>query len=130
MTKLRSSLLATAVTAILIGGFSLPAAAQQGGQHPAGHTAAQPKDGDSPSNAAYRASHDKMMKGMEVPLTGNADVDFVRNMIPHHQGAIDMAEVELAHGRNPALKKMARKMIADQKKEIAEMQAWLKKNGK
>jgi uncharacterized protein (DUF305 family) len=128
MTKLRNTLLATAVTATLMTGA--PAMAQQTAQHQHGQTAAPKPASDSPSNAAYKASHDKMMKGMEVPLTGNADVDFVRNMIPHHQGAIDMAEVELAHGKDPALKKMARKMIADQKKEIAEMQAWLKKNGK
>jgi uncharacterized protein (DUF305 family) len=126
MTKLRSTLLATAIAAILAAGS--PAMAQQAGQHQHGQTAAPKPAGDSPSNAAYKASHDKMMKGMEVPLTGNADVDFVRNMIPHHQGAIDMAEVELAHGKNPTLKKLARKIIADQKKEIAQMEAWLKKN--
>lgn len=125
MTSLKTHLLAAAVTAILMTGG--PALAQHAGHPPA---AAQNPAGDSPSNAAYKASHDKMMKGMEVPLTGNADVDFVRNMIPHHQGAIDMAEVELAHGKDPALKKLARKIIADQKKEIAEMQAWLKKNAK
>lgn len=128
MTTLRNGLMATAVTAILMVGA--PAIAQPAGQHQHGQTAAPKPAGDSSSNAAYKASHDKMMKGMEVPLTGNADADFVRNMIPHHQGAIDMAEVELKHGKDPALKKMARKIIADQKKEIAEMQAWLKKNGK
>jgi uncharacterized protein (DUF305 family) len=126
MTQLRNCLLVTAIAAILMAGA--PAMAQTAGQHQHGHA---PKPaGDSPSNAAYRASHDKMMKGMDVPLTGNADVDFVRGMIPHHQGAIDMAEVELTHGKDPALKKLARKIIADQKKEIAQMQAWLKKNGK
>jgi uncharacterized protein (DUF305 family) len=126
MTKLHSRLIATAVTAILMAGA--PAMAQQAGQHQHGQSATPKQAGDS--NAAYKASHDKMMKGMEVPLTGNADVDFVRNMIPHHQGAVDMAEVELAHGKDPALKKMARKIIADQKKEIAQMEAWLKKNAK
>ena len=128
MTKLRNSLLATAVTAILMAGA--PAMAQSSGQHQHGQAAAPKPTGDSPSNAAYKASHDKMMKGMEVPLTGNADADFVRNMIPHHQGAIDMAEVILAHGKDPALKKLARRIIAEQKKEIAQMEAWLKKNAK
>jgi len=128
MTQFRNSLLVTAIAAILMAGA--PAMAQNAGQHQHGQTAAPKPAGDSPSNAAYKASHDKMMKGMEVPLTGDADVDFVRNMIPHHQGAIDMAEVELKHGKNPALKKMARKIIADQKKEIAQMEAWLKKNAK
>jgi uncharacterized protein (DUF305 family) len=51
-------------------------------------------------------------------------------MIPHHQGAIDMAKVELAHGKDAELRKMAQKIVDDQEKEIAQMQEWLKKNAK
>ncbi len=89
-----------------------------------------PQPSDAPSTKAFKEAQMKMMKGMHVTFTGNADVDFVRNMISHHQGAIDMAKVELAHGKDPELRKMAQKIIADQEKEIAQMQDWLKKNAK
>ena len=72
----------------------------------------------------------KMMQNMHVPYTGNADVDFRTHMIPHHQGAIEMAKVALKHAKDPETKRMAQKIIDDQEKEIAEMQDWLKKNGK
>ena len=58
----------------------------------------------------------------------NADVWFVRQMIPHHQSAIDMAQVVLKTGDNSEAKKMAEKVIKDQGQEIAEMKDWLKKN--
>ena len=48
-----------------------------------------------------------MHHGMMVNLTGNSDIDFVRSMIPHHQGAIDMAKVELQYGKNAEIKKLA-----------------------
>jgi uncharacterized protein (DUF305 family) len=67
---------------------------------------------------------------MDIAYTNNTDVDFVRGMIPHHQGAIDMAKVQLAHGRDPAIRAMAEKIIADQQREIGEMQDWLKKNAR
>ena len=51
-------------------------------------------------------------------------------MIPHHQGAVEMAKVALKHAKDPETKRMAQKIIDDQEKEIAEMQEWLKKNGK
>lgn len=84
---------------------------------------------DSPATTAYKAVNDKMHKDMMVAFTGDADADFVRGMIPHHQGAIDMARVVLAHGKDPELRKLANAIITEQEKEIAFMQAWLKKNG-
>ena len=54
---------------------------------------------------------------MHIPYSGNSDVDFVRGMIPHHQGAIDMAKAQLAHGKNPELRKLAQKIIKDQKRK-------------
>ena len=55
---------------------------------------------------------------------------FLTQMIEHHQGAIDMAKIELQYGKDPEVRKMAEKIIADQEKEIAEMKAWLAKSGK
>jgi uncharacterized protein (DUF305 family) len=87
--------------------------------------AAPPAPGSAPSSAAYRAAMEAMMKSMETPYTGNADHDFVTGMLPHHQGAVDMAKIELQYGRDPALKTLARDIIASQTKEQAFMRAWL-----
>lgn len=89
-----------------------------------------PKPDDTASTKDFKEAHMRMMKTMDVPFSGDPDVDFRRHMIPHHQGAIDMAEVALKHARDADTKKMAQKIIDDQKKEIAEMQAWLKSHGK
>lgn len=70
---------------------------------------------------------DNMMQGM---MKDDADVAFVCGMIAHHQGAIDMANVELKYGDDDWSKKMAKMIIAAQTKEIAEMTAWLKDNAK
>ncbi len=85
--------------------------------------------GDSPSSKAFAKANAKMHKDMAVPLTGNADVDFVQGMIPHHQGAIDMAKIVLEHGKDPEIRKLAEEVIAAQEGEIAMMKAWLAKNG-
>ena len=63
------------------------------------------------------------------PMTGNQDRDFASMMITHHQGAIDMARQQLARGRDPEMRALANKVIADQQREIAQMQAWLEKSG-
>ena len=89
-----------------------------------------PSPSDAPSTKAFKEAHMKMMKDMHVKFSGNADIDFVRGMIPHHQGAIDMAKVELAQGKDPELRTMAEKIISDQQKEMGQMEAWLKKNEK
>ncbi|MBB5274694.1 uncharacterized protein (DUF305 family) [Rhizobium rosettiformans] len=84
---------------------------------------------DSPSSKAFQEANAKMHKDMAVPLTGNADVDFVQGMIPHHQGAIDMAKIVLEHGKDPEIRKLAEEVIAAQEGEIAMMKEWLAKNG-
>jgi uncharacterized protein (DUF305 family) len=88
-----------------------------------------PSPNDPPSTKDFKAADMAMMKNMHAPYSGNPDVDFRRRMIPHHQGAIDMARVALQHAKDPATRKLAQKIIDDQQKEITEMQAWLKKNG-
>ncbi|TPK24419.1 DUF305 domain-containing protein [Mesorhizobium sp. B2-5-9] len=81
---------------------------------------------ESPSTAGYKAAMDKMHTDMMASqYTGNADVDFVRGMIPHHQGAIDMAKVELANGKDPEIRKLAERVIAAQEAEVKQMQDWL-----
>ena len=85
---------------------------------------------NAPSTAGYRSAMESMMKNMETPYTGDADHDFVTGMLPHHQGAVDMAKVELQYGRDPALKKLARDIIASQTKEQAFMRAWLARHPK
>ena len=61
--------------------------------------------------------------------TGDADVDFMKHMRPHHQAAIDMAKVVIANGKDPEVKKLAQDIVTAQEKEIATIDAWLKKKG-
>jgi uncharacterized protein (DUF305 family) len=83
----------------------------------------------SPADKAFTQSMRKMMKNMDVKPTGKTDRDFVIMMMPHHQGAIDMAKVELKYGKDPMLLKLAADIVEAQEKEIAEMKAWLAGNG-
>lgn len=69
---------------------------------------------------------DTMSKEMAaVPMSGDADRDFAAMMIPHHQGAIDMARYELAHGKDPSMRRLARDIVAAQQREMAGMRRWL-----
>ena len=68
----------------------------------------------------------RMHTAMHVPFSGDADRDFASMMIPHHQGAIDMALAELRYGRNERLKRLAQEIIIEQQQEIAVMQLALR----
>jgi uncharacterized protein (DUF305 family) len=84
---------------------------------------------DTPaSSLAYEKANEKMHADMNVQLTGDADVDFVTGMIPHHQGAVDMANVVLEYGRDPDIRKLAENVIKSQESEIAMMKEWLAKH--
>lgn len=98
-----------------------------GGQH--GGMSAQPKGDSGPSSLAFHGINAKMHTAMDIAFTGNADADFVKGMIPHHAGAVDMARTVLAFGKDPEIRKLAEEIIKAQESEIALMQGWLKKNG-
>lgn len=125
---MRTTIIAVAALALL-GGAVL--AQTHGGHGSAGHgspSVAAPAA--SASTAGYRAANARMHKDMDIAYTGDADVDFARGMIPHHQGAIDMAKVVLQHGKDPELKKLAEEIVSTQETEIAFIQAWLRKKGR
>jgi uncharacterized protein (DUF305 family) len=116
---------------LLLGGLTLavPAMAQMPGH--AGHGAtpsapAAPSAGGAasgPGTAEYRAAMERMHRTMDIPYTGDADKDFVDGMIPHHQGAIDMARIVLKYGKDPEIRKIAQDVIAAQEREIRELEA-------
>ncbi len=64
----------------------------------------------------------KMMADMTIKPTGDIDRDFVEMMVPHHQGAVDMAKAELKYGRNEQLRRLAQQIVATQQREITVMQ--------
>lgn len=84
---------------------------------------------DSPAAAAFAAANAKMHQSMAIEMTGDADADFVRGMIPHHEGAVEMAKIVLQYGKDPKVKKLAEGIIAAQEEEIAWMKDWLAKHG-
>ncbi len=71
-----------------------------------------------------------MMKNMTMTYSDDADVDYIKSMIPHHQGAIDMAKVALQYAKDPEVLKLASEIVKAQEGEISFMQDWLKRMGK
>jgi hypothetical protein len=130
MTQMKTSLPLAAGAALLL--LAAGAAFGQGMRGPSTprlepHLAGQPPavQNEPPSTTENKAAMDKMMGQMdETTYTGQADRDFVAGMIPHHQGAIDMANVELKYGKDPQLRKLAQSIIDSQQTEIAMMEKW------
>ena len=124
------TLMAGVLLALALAG---PAAAQDNDHGTMDHgsmdKSMEPKGDTGPSSKAFAAANAKMHAAMDITFTGNADIDFVRGMIAHHQGAIDMAKVELEHGKDAELRMLAEEIIAAQEGEISMMKDWLARNG-
>jgi uncharacterized protein (DUF305 family) len=127
---MKYAVLAVLASLVAIAPFGEQALSQQ----PNGHSNHSMPMGSAQTSSAstegYKAANEAMHRGMTIPFTGDPDVDFVRQMMPHHQAAVDMAKVVLAHGKDPEIKKLAQEIVAAQEKEIAFMQSWLAKHGK
>lgn len=129
MTPTRSRRLIAPLLAVL-SLAAVPAAAQpmndqrpMPGMH--GHGDMPP----SPGSQAMMDSMQRMQQDMAaVPMTGDTDRDFAAMMREHHRGAVNMARAELQHGKDPELKRMARKVVDDQEKEIRQFDKWLERH--
>jgi uncharacterized protein (DUF305 family) len=121
----RTPALAAAVVVALLAMAGDQAAAQ----HESQHAMPAPGAAASPADQAYEAAMERMHHAMAIDLTGDPDTDFARSMIPHHQGAIDMARVVLEHGSDPAIRTLAQEVITAQEREIAFLRQWLEGKG-
>jgi len=91
--------------------------------------AMQPKGDTGPASQAMNGIIARMHGETTPPFSGNADVDFVMRMISHDQGAVDMAKVVLAFGKDETVKKIAEDVIRTNETNIAKMRTWLKQQG-
>jgi len=85
-----------------------------------------------PSGTSFMLVMNESMDGMDTgmksaPMNGDVDHDFATMMMPHHQGAIDMAKAELLYGKDPVMRRLAEEIVVDQQSEIQAMQLWLSK---
>jgi len=125
----RSRALRHAAAALAVLSCLLPAVAQQMHEHGRG----RPMQADRPLKSAATAFATRMGVAMRTmhadmeraPMTGDPDHDFAAMMVPHHQGAVEMAKAELLYGKNPVLRRLAQEIIVTQGSEISVMQSEL-----
>ena len=117
LSKIMRRLTAPLALSIVLAAAPAMAQQSQGMQHDMPNT---------PASRAYMQSMATMNKTMmSQPMTGDADHDFASMMRSHHQAAVEMAKAEIQYGKNPEMKKMAEKVVADQSKEIKQLDKWL-----
>lgn len=112
------------VAATMVGLTALPLIAQT-----EDHSGQAMTGEETPATMAFMEADAKMHADMTVEYTGDADVDFVKSMIPHHQGAVNMARIVLEHGTDPEVRTLAEGVIKAQEAEIQWMTDWLEKYG-
>lgn len=122
----------TLASACALAAFALTTAAQTPPSTPPASTPMamppdqmQKGDGSDEMKKSMMSGMDRMQK---MSMSGDTDKDFAMLMKMHHQQALEMAKPEIAHGKSPELKAMARKIVKDQTKEIAQLDAWMKKH--
>ncbi|MEO6015528.1 MAG: DUF305 domain-containing protein [Devosia sp.] len=128
MIKITLAALAFALSAAPALAVELPPICLANAQHDMNAMGAMdmPMTGPDEAHQDLMGGMDKMNADMMAGGTAHdIDVAFICSMIPHHQGAIDMAKAELAHGDDPWAKELAQNIIAAQEKEIADMMKWL-----
>jgi uncharacterized protein (DUF305 family) len=107
----------------------------QGGMHGgqdhggSGHSQGRNAGDQGVASLAFVAVNEKMHRDMAITYSGDVDADFVRGMIPHHQGAVDMAKIVIAFGKDPEIRKLAEGIVKAQESEIAFMRSFLQKRG-
>jgi uncharacterized protein (DUF305 family) len=124
MKKLLIPFAATAALAL-----AEPAMAIAGSTHSAHGSMNATEAANMPASQAYRKAMDEMHDAMSSQeFSGDADIDFARGMIPHHQAAIDMAKTVLECGKDPEIRKLAEAIVSAQEAEIRQLEEWLAKN--
>ncbi|MFC3107551.1 DUF305 domain-containing protein [Undibacterium arcticum] len=130
-TALRSGLgIGIAGAALLMGATVAPVGAQEMHHHHVAESKKSPQSFIASTAKPFSALMDDAMAVMDdgmkrAPMNGVAEHDFVTMMIPHHQGAVDMAKALLLYNKDPELQNLAQGILTEQQNEIKLMQAWL-----